>query len=67
FVCNRGDVHDAMLFIRNLYMQKNVSYEEKKSIYCHFICATDTIETRKLFNDIKDFVLIKGLNEHKML
>uniref|UniRef100_A0A8C2IYQ7 Uncharacterized protein n=1 Tax=Cyprinus carpio TaxID=7962 RepID=A0A8C2IYQ7_CYPCA len=69
FEGKRGDVHDAMLFIRNLYTQKTISYTEKhsKSIYCHFICATDTTETRKLFNDVKDLIIIEGLNEFKML
>ncbi|XP_073699766.1 guanine nucleotide-binding protein G(q) subunit alpha-like [Garra rufa] len=69
FEGKRRDVHDAMLFIRSLYDRKVISYEEKysKSIYCHFICATDTTETRKLFNDIKDRIISGGLNEYQML
>uniref|UniRef100_A0A673MPP4 Uncharacterized protein n=1 Tax=Sinocyclocheilus rhinocerous TaxID=307959 RepID=A0A673MPP4_9TELE len=65
--CKRGDVHDAMLFVRNLYTEKIYEEKNSESIYCHFICASDTTETRKLFNDMKDFIIIEGLNEYKML
>ncbi|XP_067272280.1 guanine nucleotide-binding protein G(q) subunit alpha-like [Pseudorasbora parva] len=69
FEGKRQDVDDAMLFIRNLYTQKTVSNETKnsKNIYCHFICAMDTTNTRKIFNIVKDTVLTGGINEYKML
>ncbi|KAL1251257.1 hypothetical protein QQF64_019053, partial [Cirrhinus molitorella] len=61
----RRDAVDAMEFIRTLYKQKAVSYETKnsKSIYSHFTCATDTKNIHKVFNDVKDTVLVKALED----
>ncbi|XP_026091868.1 guanine nucleotide-binding protein subunit alpha-11-like [Carassius auratus] len=65
----RRDIQDAMLFIRNLYKQKAVSFETKnsKKIFSHFTCATDTKNIRKVFTDVKEDVLVKTLEEFRML
>uniref|UniRef100_A0A672JZ71 Guanine nucleotide-binding protein subunit alpha n=1 Tax=Sinocyclocheilus grahami TaxID=75366 RepID=A0A672JZ71_SINGR len=65
----RRDAQDAMDFIRNMYKQRAVSAETKecKNIYPHFTCATDTNNIRKVFNDVKDTVLIKSLQEYGVL
>ncbi|XP_073699940.1 guanine nucleotide-binding protein subunit alpha-14-like [Garra rufa] len=61
----RRDAHDAMEFIRTLYKQKAVCNETKNSkhIYPHFTCATDTKNIQKVFNDVKDTVLVKALED----
>lgn len=64
----RRDILDAMVFIRNLYKQKAVSFETKnsKNIYPHFTCATDTKNIRKVFSDVKEVVLVKALEDFGM-
>ncbi len=64
----RRDIQDAMKFIKNVYIQKAVSYETKNSkiIYCHFTCATDTKNIRTVFTDVKDTVLAKTLEDFGM-
>uniref|UniRef100_A0A8C1EKN2 Guanine nucleotide-binding protein subunit alpha n=1 Tax=Cyprinus carpio carpio TaxID=630221 RepID=A0A8C1EKN2_CYPCA len=64
----RRDILDAMVFIRNLYKQKAVSFETKnsKNIYPHFTCATDTKNIRKVFSDVKEAVLVKALEDFGM-
>uniref|UniRef100_A0A673J9K0 Guanine nucleotide-binding protein subunit alpha-11-like n=1 Tax=Sinocyclocheilus rhinocerous TaxID=307959 RepID=A0A673J9K0_9TELE len=61
----RRDIQDAMLFIRNLYRQRAVSFETKnsKNIFPHFTCATDTKNIRKVFSDMKETVLVKALED----
>uniref|UniRef100_A0A8C1ETT7 Guanine nucleotide-binding protein subunit alpha n=1 Tax=Cyprinus carpio carpio TaxID=630221 RepID=A0A8C1ETT7_CYPCA len=65
----RRDAQDAMTFIHNMYEQRAVRAETKecKIIYPHFTCATDTNNIRKVFNDVKDTVLIKSLQEYGVL
>ncbi|KAK9967482.1 hypothetical protein ABG768_001880 [Culter alburnus] len=69
FEGKRRDVQDAMVFIRSLYKHKAVSYETKnsKNIYSHFTCATDTRNIQKVFNDVKDTVLLIALKEFELL
>ncbi|ROL40773.1 Guanine nucleotide-binding protein G(q) subunit alpha [Anabarilius grahami] len=69
FEGKRRDVQDAMVFIRSLYKHKAVSYETKnsKNIYSHFTCATDTRNIQKVFNAVKDTVLLLALEEFKIL
>ncbi|XP_026054005.1 guanine nucleotide-binding protein subunit alpha-11 isoform X2 [Carassius auratus] len=64
----RRDIQDAMTFIENLYIQKTVSFETKKSkkIYSHFTCATDTKNIQKVFNNVKDTVLVQALEDFGM-
>uniref|UniRef100_A0A8C1K3K3 Guanine nucleotide binding protein (G protein), alpha 15 (Gq class), tandem duplicate 3 n=1 Tax=Cyprinus carpio TaxID=7962 RepID=A0A8C1K3K3_CYPCA len=64
----RRDIQDAMMFIKNLYRQKAVSYETKnaKKIYCHFTCATDTKNIQTVFTDVKDTVLVQALEDFGM-
>ncbi|XP_050951295.1 guanine nucleotide-binding protein subunit alpha-11-like [Labeo rohita] len=65
FKGKRRDTQDAMEYIKHLYIQKSVSYETKnsKKIYPHFTCATDTKNIQKVFNDVKDTVLVKALED----
>ncbi|XP_059425578.1 guanine nucleotide-binding protein subunit alpha-11-like isoform X1 [Carassius carassius] len=65
----RRDPQDAMDFIRNMYKQRALRTETKecKNIYPHFTCATDTNNIRMVFNDVKDTVLIKSLQEYGVL
>ncbi|XP_055073801.2 guanine nucleotide-binding protein G(q) subunit alpha isoform X2 [Misgurnus anguillicaudatus] len=66
---NRRDAQEAMGFISEIYKQKAVNVENKecKHIYPHFTCATDTNNIRKVFNDVKDTVLIASLKEYGVL
>ncbi|XP_050951294.1 guanine nucleotide-binding protein subunit alpha-15.1 isoform X2 [Labeo rohita] len=63
------NAQEAMTFIHNMYKQRSVCAEtkESKNVYTHFTCATDTSNIRKVFNDVKDTVLIKSLKEYGVL
>ncbi|XP_065102985.1 guanine nucleotide-binding protein subunit alpha-14-like isoform X1 [Paramisgurnus dabryanus] len=65
----RRDVDNAMDYICNMYLKQASNREngEKKSIYHHFTCATDTDHIRKVFNDVKKTVLIRELQSFGML
>ncbi|XP_036442167.1 guanine nucleotide-binding protein subunit alpha-11-like isoform X1 [Colossoma macropomum] len=68
FTGKRRDADAAMNYIRNMYTQQAQSPEKKsKSVYSHFTCATDTNNIRMVFNDVKDTVLIKSLQEYGVL
>lgn len=69
FQGRRRDHSAAMDFIREMYMQQALSHEKSgnKNIYPHFTCATDTNNIRSVFNDVKDTVLIKSLQEYGVL
>ncbi|XP_039551033.1 guanine nucleotide-binding protein subunit alpha-14-like [Pimephales promelas] len=58
FEGKRGDVQDAMDFVRRLYKQNT---KKSKPIYSHFTCATDTNNIRKVFSDVKYTVLVQSL------
>ncbi|XP_036409660.1 guanine nucleotide-binding protein subunit alpha-11-like [Megalops cyprinoides] len=68
FTGGKGDADAAMQFIQTMYLQQTVSREEKKSkpVYPHFTCATDTQNIRKVFNDVKNTVLINSLEQYNL-
>lgn len=65
----KRDPDAAMAFIREMYKHQAQSPDKKenKTIYPHFTCATDTNNIRKVFDDVKDTVLIKSLQEYGVL
>uniref|UniRef100_A0A673MQK0 Guanine nucleotide-binding protein subunit alpha-11-like n=1 Tax=Sinocyclocheilus rhinocerous TaxID=307959 RepID=A0A673MQK0_9TELE len=69
FEGKRQDVQDAMQFIAQLYEQKGTSKEteDKRVIYPHFICATDTIDTRALFHTVKHAFMLQLLRKYEVL
>ncbi|XP_061739192.1 guanine nucleotide-binding protein subunit alpha-11-like [Nerophis ophidion] len=63
----RQDAEDAKQYIWKLYELQANNVEkraEKKTLYKHFTCATDTDNIRKVFADIKDTVLLKSLQAY---
>ncbi|XP_054645342.1 guanine nucleotide-binding protein subunit alpha-11-like isoform X1 [Dunckerocampus dactyliophorus] len=70
FTGRSQDAEDAKIYISKMYelQANNVDKrEEKKKVYQHFTCATDTNNIRKVFSDIKDTVLFKSLQEYGVL
>ncbi|KAF3690963.1 Guanine nucleotide-binding protein subunit alpha-14 [Channa argus] len=70
FTGKRQDPDDAKSFIRKLYEQEAVNHdnrEMRKTLYPHFTCATDTNNIRRVFNDIKDTVLVKSLRDYGVI
>lgn len=69
FEGKRQDVGDALQFIAQLYEKKAVSNKTKnyRMIYSHFICATDTKNIWRVFNDVKYTILIRDLGTYRML
>ncbi|XP_016327189.1 guanine nucleotide-binding protein subunit alpha-11-like isoform X2 [Sinocyclocheilus anshuiensis] len=69
FEGKRQDVQDAMQFIAQLYKQKGTSKEteDKRVIYPHFICATDTIDIRALFHTVKHAFMSQLLRKYEVL
>ena len=48
-----------------MYQEQNP--EKDKTLYPHFTCATDTNNIRRVFNDVKDTVLLKSLEEYGIM
>ncbi|KAL4608106.1 guanine nucleotide-binding protein subunit alpha-11-like [Arapaima gigas] len=72
FTGKKRDADAAMKFIQTMYLQQAVKREKtkdekNKSIYAHYTCATDTQNIRKVFNNIKDTVLVKSLEEYYLI
>ncbi|XP_018586597.1 guanine nucleotide-binding protein subunit alpha-11-like [Scleropages formosus] len=72
FAGKKRDAEAAMKFIRTMYLQQAVKKEKakdekSKSVYTHYTCATDTQNIRKVFNDIKDTVLVRSLEEYYLI
>ncbi|XP_072517271.1 guanine nucleotide-binding protein subunit alpha-14-like [Salminus brasiliensis] len=68
FQGKRRDADDAMNFIQDMYTHQAMNQDKKsKTVYTHFTCATDTTNIRNVFNDVKDTVLIKSLQEYGVL
>lgn len=66
----KHDPEDAKNFIRKLYEQQAINRdirEERKTLYPHFTCATDTNNIRKVFSDVKDTVLLKSLRDYGVI
>ncbi|XP_062251771.1 guanine nucleotide-binding protein subunit alpha-11-like [Platichthys flesus] len=70
FTGKRQDPEEAKKFIRKMYEQqarKRDQSVEWKTLYPHFTCATDTNNIRRVFNDVKDTVLLKSLEEYGIM
>ncbi|KAM9385214.1 guanine nucleotide-binding protein subunit alpha-15.1 [Pholidichthys leucotaenia] len=70
FTGRRQSPDDAQDFILKEYEQKAINREkkeERKALYPHFTCATDTNNIRRVFNDIKDTVLLKSLRDYGII
>nr|XP_020462761.1 guanine nucleotide-binding protein subunit alpha-11-like [Monopterus albus]XP_020462762.1 guanine nucleotide-binding protein subunit alpha-11-like [Monopterus albus] len=70
FSGKRKDPEDAKNYIRKLYEQQAVNRdnrEERKTLYPHFTCATDTNNIRRVFSDVKDTVLVKSLRDYGVI
>lgn len=66
----RQDPEDAKLYIRKLYEQQAINHDrrdERKTLYPHFTCATDTSNIRRVFSDVKDTVLLKSLRDYGVI
>uniref|UniRef100_A0A3P8UD36 Guanine nucleotide-binding protein subunit alpha n=1 Tax=Amphiprion percula TaxID=161767 RepID=A0A3P8UD36_AMPPE len=70
FTGKRQDPEDAKNYIRKLYELQAINHEkreESKTLYPHFTCATDTSNIRRVFQDIKDTVLLKSLRDYGVI
>ncbi|MBN3298667.1 GNAQ protein, partial [Amia calva] len=71
FKGKKRDAEAAMAFIKDMFVEQAIcnagKKSEKKTLYYHFTCATDTHNIRKVFSDVKDTVLIKSLQEYYLL
>ena len=66
----RQDPDDAKNYISKLYEQQAINHdkrEERKTLYPHFTCATDTNNIRRVFSDVKDTVLLKSLRDYGVI
>lgn len=66
----RRDPEDAKNYISKLYEQQAINRdrrEERKTLYPHFTCATDTNNIRRVFSDVKDTVLLKSLRDYGVI
>ncbi|KAM8889706.1 guanine nucleotide-binding protein subunit alpha-14-like [Synchiropus picturatus] len=70
FSGRKQDAEDAKSYIRKMYeMQANNldKRDEWKTLYPHFTCATDTKNIRRVFEDVKDTVLLKSLRDYGVI
>ncbi|XP_028299325.1 guanine nucleotide-binding protein subunit alpha-11-like isoform X2 [Gouania willdenowi] len=70
FTGRRHNVDDAMAFIRKMYEHEALNRDDKKqwkTLYPHFTCATDTNNIRKVFEDIKETVLMESLKNYGVI
>ncbi|KAJ7992993.1 hypothetical protein DPEC_G00267830 [Dallia pectoralis] len=70
FTGKRRDAEDAMNYIQGMYEQQAQSREkgdESKTLYPHFTCATDTENISKVFEAVKDTVLLKSLRDYGVI
>ncbi|XP_061093322.1 guanine nucleotide-binding protein subunit alpha-11-like [Conger conger] len=58
----KRDAEEAQQFIKQKYLDK-AKDKPKSPLYCHYTCATDTQNIRKVFKDVKDTVLKKILDD----
>lgn len=61
----RQDVEAAKSFILDAFASLNP--DEKKIIYSHFTCATDTDNIRFVFHAVKDHILQGNLEIHNLV
>jgi len=57
-----SEFEPASLYIQDKFIQQNDD-SEKKQVYPHLTCATDTNHVRVVFNAVKDIILHKALDE----
>lgn len=53
-----------------MYEQQAITRDksgERKTLYPHFTCATDTNNIRRVFSDVKDTVLLKSLRDYGVI
>uniref|UniRef100_A0A3P9J7Z5 Guanine nucleotide binding protein (G protein), alpha 15 (Gq class), tandem duplicate 4 n=1 Tax=Oryzias latipes TaxID=8090 RepID=A0A3P9J7Z5_ORYLA len=70
FAGRRQEPEDAMKFILKIYEQQAINLDnsgERKTLYPHFTCATDTSNIRKVFSDVKDTVLVRSLKDYGVM
>ncbi|XP_068599282.1 guanine nucleotide-binding protein subunit alpha-14-like [Brachionichthys hirsutus] len=70
FTGKKQDAQDAMNYILKLYEQESINRDKScksKTLYPHFTCATDTNNIRRVFNDIRDTVLLKSLKDYGII
>ncbi|XP_078280378.1 guanine nucleotide-binding protein subunit alpha-14-like isoform X2 [Rhinoraja longicauda] len=58
FKGSKRNVEAAMGFILEMYQRQN---EQKRAIYHHFTCATDTENIHRVFMDVRDSILLKAI------
>lgn len=66
----KQDPEDAKNYICKLYEQQAINHDkrdERKMLYPHFTCATDTENIRRVFSDVKDTVLLKSLRDYGVI
>lgn len=66
----KRDPEDAKNYICKLYEQQAITRDksgERKTLYPHFTCATDTNNIRRVFSDVKDTVLLKSLRDYGVI
>lgn len=59
------DVNAVKQFILNMFLSLNLN--EKKVIYSHFTCATDTDNIRFVFRAVKDHILQENLEVYNLV
>lgn len=59
------DAEAGMKFILNMFVTLNPN--EKKIIYSHFTCATDTDNIRFVFHAVKDHILQGNLEDYNLV
>lgn len=70
FAGKRRDAEDAKKYISKMYEQQAITRDksgERKTLYPHFTCATDTSNIRRVFSDVKDTVLLKSLRDYGVI
>ncbi|KAF6721415.1 Guanine nucleotide-binding protein subunit alpha-15 [Oryzias melastigma] len=70
FAGRSQDPHDAMKFILKIYEQQALNMQssgDRKTLYPHFTCATDTNNIRRVFSDVKDTVLVRALRDYGVM
>lgn len=66
----KRDAEDAKNYISKMYEQQAITRDksgERKTLYPHFTCATDTNNIRRVFSDVKDTVLLKSLRDYGVI
>ncbi|XP_064186434.1 guanine nucleotide-binding protein subunit alpha-11-like [Anguilla rostrata] len=65
FTGKRRDAVEAQKFIKGMYMeQAKTNGKQLKNLYCHFTCATDTQNIRKVFQDVKDTAIQRIVDDY---